>query len=237
MPPFLALFALVLFVTVGVQPSVVSAQAYPGAPVSLWPHPTTVSFGSVAVSLDPATFRITPSPLNPPSALLGRAMTRYQSTIFSAALPVKGNTSATTPAAGLKMLTSLEVRILSNDENLRLGVDESYNLTVAGETGALIVAQTVFGAIYAIETFTQLVVKPRGEGGYVLQGTPVIVVDRPRFGWRGILHDTARHYYPVDFILHTIEALAANKMNVFQYGSTLLFIYDVITPPPPPRRN
>jgi len=208
------LLVCVLFAVVGVLLLLPGCECS-NAVISLWPEPSQSVLGESTVSISRDTFAITLHPSSPPSALLSRAIARYQSLVFSAALPTDPPSSSAA-AAPVGALSTLQVLVLSSDEDLRFGVDESYNLTVTGDSGFLS-AHTVFGAIYGLETFTQLVLKYRGgAGGYVVAAVPLSIVDRPRFGWRGILIDTARHYYPVDFILHTIDALAANKMNVFQ---------------------
>jgi len=123
------------------------------------------------------------------------------------------------------ILHSLEVQVTSGSEDLQLGINESYKLSIEGSSaGAVLKAETVFGAIYGLETFTQLVVNYHQveEKPFVVRGVPVSIEDQPRFSWRGLLVDTGRHYYQVDFILHIIDSLVANKMNVFQLSESII---------------
>ncbi|WP_214106355.1 beta-N-acetylhexosaminidase [Acrocarpospora catenulata] len=46
------------------------------------------------------------------------------------------------------------------------------------------------------------------------------IEDRPRFPWRGVMLDVARHFMPVDFVLRMIDHLAAHKLNVLQLHLT-----------------
>jgi hexosaminidase len=45
----------------------------------------------------------------------------------------------------------------------------------------------------------------------------VFVVDAPRFPYRGLLVDSARHFLPVSQLLHTIDSLAQNHLNVLHW--------------------
>src|SRR5258708_36130708 len=42
-----------------------------------------------------------------------------------------------------------------------------------------------------------------------------IIHDTPRFRWRGLIIDCARHFIPVDVLKHTLDDMAAVKLNVF----------------------
>jgi hexosaminidase len=46
---------------------------------------------------------------------------------------------------------------------------------------------------------------------------PVYVDDAPRFEYRGLLVDTARHFLPVPHLLHVIDALSYNKLNLMHW--------------------
>jgi hexosaminidase len=46
---------------------------------------------------------------------------------------------------------------------------------------------------------------------------PVEVTDSPRFTWRGLMIDAARHFQPVDVIKRNLNAMASMKMNVFHW--------------------
>jgi hexosaminidase len=48
----------------------------------------------------------------------------------------------------------------------------------------------------------------------------VRIEDRPRFAWRGLLLDVARHYMPLDFLRKVVDLLALHKMNVLQLHLT-----------------
>jgi hexosaminidase len=41
--------------------------------------------------------------------------------------------------------------------------------------------------------------------------------DSPRFTWRGLMIDAARHFQPVDVIKRNLNAMASMKMNVFHW--------------------
>ncbi|MFF8604352.1 beta-N-acetylhexosaminidase [Streptomyces sp. NPDC015346] len=49
---------------------------------------------------------------------------------------------------------------------------------------------------------------------------PITVEDAPRFGWRGLLLDVARHFMPKDDVLRHLDLLAAHKLNVLHLHLT-----------------
>ena len=93
-----------------------------------------------------------------------------------------------------------------------LGEDESYVLEVAA-SGASISAPTDLGALHGLQTFLQLVtVSPDG-----FVAPAVSIKDTPRFPWRGLMIDAARHFIPLDILRRNIDGMEAVKMNVFHW--------------------
>lgn len=99
--------------------------------------------------------------------------------------------------------------------NITLGEDESYTLVISPNRIDL-KAETDIGAIRGLETFLQLLSTDK-EGYYF---PTVDIQDEPRFPWRGILIDVARHWQPVDVILRNLDGMAAVKMNVLHWHLT-----------------
>ena len=95
---------------------------------------------------------------------------------------------------------------------LKLGEDESYQLTVS-DSGAQITAPTTLGALHGLQTFLQLVTI--GPSGFA---APVVTIkDQPRFPWRGLMIDVSRHFIPLDVLKRNLDGMAAVKMNVFHW--------------------
>lgn len=70
-----------------------------------------------------------------------------------------------------------------------------------------------WGILRGLETFSQLIVPHKGN--WIINST--FIVDYPRFTYRGLLLDTARHYIPIHILLENLDAMAFNKMNVFHW--------------------
>src|SRR6266403_195614 len=99
----------------------------------------------------------------------------------------------------------------ASKEVQELGEDESYTLSIAPD-GAKIDAPTPLGAMHALQTFLQLVeVSPNG-----FTAPAVTIQDNPRFPWRGLMIDVARHFIPIDVLKRNLDGLEAVKMNVFR---------------------
>lgn len=92
---------------------------------------------------------------------------------------------------------------------LELNEDESYQLRVTEESIQL-VAETDLGALRGLETLLQLL--QADSSGYYFPA--VEIQDQPRFPWRGLMIDVARHFQPVEVIKRNIDGMAAVKMNV-----------------------
>lgn len=92
---------------------------------------------------------------------------------------------------------------------LRIGEDESYSLHV-GTRRVVLKAEDGLGALHGLQTLQQLL--QYDAGGY---GFPAVdIEDKPRFEWRGLMIDVARHFQPVDVIERNLRGMAAVKLNV-----------------------
>ncbi|HEY5644835.1 MAG TPA: family 20 glycosylhydrolase [Pseudomonadales bacterium] len=87
-----------------------------------------------------------------------------------------------------------------------LGADESYWLVV-DDAGLYVDAASEWGVLHGLATLAQLI---------AADGTlPYVAVDdRPRFAWRGLLLDPARHFLPAADLLRTLDGMACCKLNV-----------------------
>ena len=94
---------------------------------------------------------------------------------------------------------------------------EGYTLDVS-ENGARITASTDAGMFYGAVSLWQLLMPDPGAGGVTLQ--PMHIVDAPRFAYRGLLLDSARHFQSPAFVEHMIDWMALHKLNVLQWHLT-----------------
>ena len=93
-----------------------------------------------------------------------------------------------------------------------LGEDESYTLEVT-PSAANLKASTTLGAMRGLQTFLQLAeITPQG---FALPA--VVIQDKPRFPWRGLMIDSSRHFTPIDVIKRNLDGMAAVKLNVFHW--------------------
>jgi hexosaminidase len=96
-----------------------------------------------------------------------------------------------------------------------IGVDERYSLVVT-ENNIVLRAPNTIGVLRGLQTLIQLLDKD--DKGYYL--SCVSIDDSPRFKWRGIMIDAARHFISVEEIKRNIDAMAAVKMNVLHWHLT-----------------
>ena len=129
------------------------------------------------------------------------------------------------PAPGLSQLNEVNVEITdgikANCGYPQHNEDESYSIEISSSDHGQITSKTVWGALRGLETFSQLVYTVDNYNGpqqkYHLLINETTIYDHPRFPYRGLLLDTARHYLPVHIILANIDAMAYNKLNTFHW--------------------
>ncbi|MFV0129680.1 beta-N-acetylhexosaminidase [Streptomyces sp. HMX112] len=101
---------------------------------------------------------------------------------------------------------------------------EAYRLTVPAEGGVRITGGDAAGVFWGAQTLRQLLGPDAHRRAPVRRAAPAVpartVTDRPRFGWRGLLLDVARHFLPKDDVLRYLDLLAAHKLNVLHLHLT-----------------
>jgi hexosaminidase len=94
------------------------------------------------------------------------------------------------------------------------GDDESYQLVVTPQQIRL-QAPTSTGALYGMETLAQLL-----DCQVHCQFPALRIVDQPRFGWRGLLLDSARRFIPLPDLKRQLQGMASAKLNVLHWHLT-----------------
>jgi hexosaminidase len=197
---------LLLLFAISVQPQDTSAPQ--PRQHNLMPVPARVQFQAGRLAVD-KTFRV---------ATTGFSDERLRAAIERALWRLEGRTGITF-APGLATDTSgasLLIQTAGAGKALpAVGEDESYTLDVT-DRQARLAAPTVVGALRGLETLLQLLAG--GRDGYYLPA--VSIQDKPRFPWRGLLIDSARHFTPLEVIKRNLDGMAAVKLNVFHWHLT-----------------
>lgn len=93
--------------------------------------------------------------------------------------------------------------------------DEGYGLYIAPQ--GIRIAGSKTGQFYALQSLMQLLpVEFKGEAKL----PAVDISDEPRFGYRGSMLDTTRHFMPVEFLKKYLDLLAQYKLNRFHWHLT-----------------
>ena len=120
--------------------------------------------------------------------------------------------------------TGVELRVVTTPEQGRITLridpsihgDEAYRLDVTRKQ-VTISAAGEHGLLWGVQTFRQLLPLQHE----VPPAIPAVSIeDAPRYAWRGVMLDTARHFYPVDFIKKQIDLMSYYKFDVFHWHLT-----------------
>ncbi|WP_432072875.1 beta-N-acetylhexosaminidase [Streptomyces wuyuanensis] len=105
-----------------------------------------------------------------------------------------------------------------------LGSPEAYRFTADGLVVAIDGASEA-GVFWGAQTLRQLLGpdafrRAPAAGRREWKVPAVTVRDAPRFRWRGLMLDVARHFRPKDDVLRMLDLLAAHKLNTFHFHLT-----------------
>lgn len=185
--------------------------------LNLWPMPKSVSHGPMSLYLSKEFgLRTDGSKYKDLSGILKDGFSRLLDVIEYAHV-VDGNAIGFDPSAALQ---GLHVVVFSLSDELQFGIDESYKLSIPA-TGnpryAHLEAQTVYGALHGLQTFSQLCRFNFTRRIIEIHQAPWVIMDQPRFSYRGLLIDTSRHYQSLPTIKNVINAMAYTKLNVLHW--------------------
>ncbi|KAG5051302.1 hypothetical protein JHK87_003500 [Glycine soja] len=189
----------------------------------LWPLPAEYTFGVDALSVDPA-LTLSVAGNGGGSAILRAAFDRYRGIVFkhtgvgfSFFRKLRERLVSSVSAFDVD---TLKITVRSDNEELQFGVDESYTLLVpkAKESSQVTIeANTVYGALRGLETFSQLCSFDYTTKTVKIYKAPWSIQDKPRFAYRGLMLDTSRHYLPINVIKQIIESMSYAKLNVLHW--------------------
>ncbi|MER5742481.1 beta-N-acetylhexosaminidase [Streptomyces sp. NPDC002225] len=118
----------------------------------------------------------------------------------------------------------------AGDNSVRLRLDpalepEGYRLTTGTGQYVEITGGSPAGVFWGAQTLRQLLGPEAFRRAPVTPGAPrsvpaARIEDHPRFPWRGMMLDVARHFLPKDDVLRYLDLLAAHKLNVFHFHLT-----------------
>jgi hexosaminidase len=107
--------------------------------------------------------------------------------------------------------------LTTSDANAGLG-SEGYELSVNPDS--IVIRGAPAGVFYGAQTLFQLVAGVSSNSNNSVQIPCVHIEDQPRFKWRGLMLDVARHFFTKDEVKQLLDAMALYKLNTFHWHLT-----------------
>jgi hexosaminidase len=229
---------LLLAMLLATPPAPAATPANVAQPV-LIPEPVSLSVTGGSFTITPAT-RVLHTPGDARLADASAYLARRLSQAFDRKVVAASTESAGSPAGAILLTTK--------GADASLG-SEGYALSVTNE-GVVIRAPKAAGAFYGAITLLQLAPPEAFRGQALVEGKPggnlskpaprpcdkpnvsgagpvkslavpcAEITDQPRFAWRGLLIDPARHFWTIDELKHYVDYMALHKLNALQIHLT-----------------
>lgn len=183
--------AWVLSACLAIFPAASAAQELPLMP---WPAKLSTAGGKLAVH---GPFRVNWQGRH--DERLDRALER-----FAADVRLRTGLAMRTPGPALAIKVAADAPRIP-----ALGERESYGLVV-DDTGVTLTAEQPAGVLRGLATLRQLI--DADAEGFALP--KLSIQDAPRFAWRGLLLDVARHFVSIPTLKRQIDAMERVKLNV-----------------------
>ncbi|HWX64845.1 MAG TPA: family 20 glycosylhydrolase [Rhodanobacter sp.] len=200
---FLFFGCLLVGVALVVSPARI-AHAATAAPVSLIPLPAQLGVGGGSFNVDAHT----------PIVIADHAASTRQTATYLAELIARTRGLHLPVRQGAATAHAIVLRL---DLHAPVANREGYALDVT-PAGIRISARDDAGLFYGAMTLWQLLT-PDAQHGAV-QVPAVHIRDQPRFVWRGLMLDSARHFQSVAEIEQLLNQMAEHKLNVFHWHLT-----------------
>jgi hexosaminidase len=108
--------------------------------------------------------------------------------------------------------------ILELDPHAAAATPEGYEINISAQQIRLS-ARDPHGLFYSAVTLWQLCTTATERSDFI--NVPAMrIVDSPRFAWRGLMLDSARHYQSPQFIMQYLDWMALHKLNVLHWHLT-----------------
>ncbi len=190
-------------------PRLASAQNAPPTEISIVPRPVSVTPASGAFTLGPRTTIYT----DRADSAVARRFAREIAPAMGFDLTVRVGGGETGSRIVFRRAPARDTSL--GPEGYRLDVKAGVvTITSSGEAGAF----------YATRSILQLlpadVLRSAPIAGTSWAIPAVSIADRPRFAWRGMHLDVARHFMPKEFVKKYVDLLALYKMNSFHWHLT-----------------
>ncbi len=190
-----------------------AVAAVPG-PAALVPRPAKVDWQKGYVPFDSATSIIFSNEAAQGEAEMLATLLRPATGL---PLPVQPM-----PPLGGKLGNAIVLTLDPGLENA-LG-KEGYRLEILPTPIIRIAAAAPAGLFYAGQTLRQLLpavaFAQTRQAGVKWQVSCCRIEDKPRFPWRGLLLDEGRHFFGKQFVMRTIDLVAAHKLNTLHWHLT-----------------
>ena len=176
--------------------------------IAIVPYPNHLETGR-------GTYRVTDRPVTCDS----RTDERTQRAVVGFAARLATVTGGTNPVTVADEMPASGIRFVT-DESLPA---EGYELNVDGE-GIEVRASQFPGFLYALQSLEQLLpaavygTEPAPDAAWEVPC--VRIADAPRFAYRGMHLDVARHFFSVDEVKRYIDVMAIHKLNTLHWHLT-----------------
>lgn len=163
------------------------------------PEPASLAMGKGMFTINPTTKIVTAGANFDKSAIF---LQQYLKTIYGLQLPVINGGSE-------------KNNIVLRKKKIVHPINGAYDLEITAHKA--IIEGDATGVFYGVQSLIQLLPFTKNTTLTIPQLT---VNDKPRFAYRGMHLDVARHFFPVAFVKKYIDFLAMHKMNVFHWHLT-----------------